>query len=393
VAYPRSIVSAQHGLANLRPLFGGQIDGRTAATRAAFTLALTRAVGLTPALFAALALVDLPLFALALTGGRSRTLPVVALLALTLAFALALLALFTLALLTLTLAGGCARTLLMLALFALALLAIPLLILLALALLTLALASGCSRTLLVLALVPLALTLALTDGALTFLAVLPLVLAHGAAAFRASPMLAAPLPHAGLLAALRRATFRSHSLLHRLCGRQHSSSQQSGRRRCHQEFVSHRPSSSGDCPRVADGSAIPANDKIGVQFRSTKCAGTRLRSCAFYSCRCVRAACSLCLRPSDNLSPTIGQEDGKELGMTYRVFHGPRGSQAISPLEKDRMLFKEVDSLDAAFAWARHLDGEGLVPLLIEGDDGTSFNKQEIAAALQHPQFATAGRR
>ena len=27
--------------------------------------------------------------------------------------------------------------------------------------------------------------------------------------------------------------------------------------------------------------------------------------------------------------------------MTYRVYSGPRGSQSISPLEKDRHLYKE----------------------------------------------------
>jgi hypothetical protein len=56
--------------------------------------------------------------------------------------------------------------------------------------------------------------------------------------------------------------------------------------------------------------------------------------------------------------------------MTHRVYSGPRGSAAISPLDKDRMLFKEFDTLDAALAWARHLTASGRVPLRIEGDDG-----------------------
>ena len=30
--------------------------------------------------------------------------------------------------------------------------------------------------------------------------------------------------------------------------------------------------------------------------------------------------------------------------MTYRVYSGPRGSQSISPLEKDRHLFKEFNT-------------------------------------------------
>lgn len=68
--------------------------------------------------------------------------------------------------------------------------------------------------------------------------------------------------------------------------------------------------------------------------------------------------------------------------MRYRVYSGPRGSAAISPLEKPRMLFKEFDALDAALGWARHLSESGRVPLLIEGDDGTRFDKQAIAAEL-----------
>jgi hypothetical protein len=51
------------------------------------------------------------------------------------------------------------------------------------------------------------------------------------------------------------------------------------------------------------------------------------------------------------------------------------------------MLFKECDSLDAAFGWARHLAASGRVPLLIEGDDGTRLDRRDIAAAL--PQAGT----
>ena len=71
--------------------------------------------------------------------------------------------------------------------------------------------------------------------------------------------------------------------------------------------------------------------------------------------------------------------------MRYRVYVGPRGSEAISPLQKDQFLFKEFSSLDEAFGWARHVNGSGRVTLLIDGDDGTSFGKKEIAAALHHP--------
>ena len=70
--------------------------------------------------------------------------------------------------------------------------------------------------------------------------------------------------------------------------------------------------------------------------------------------------------------------------MTYRTYSGPRGSQAIAPLEKDRLLYKEFDTLDGALAWARHVNDGGRVALLIEGDDGTHLGKQEIAGALHH---------
>ena len=70
--------------------------------------------------------------------------------------------------------------------------------------------------------------------------------------------------------------------------------------------------------------------------------------------------------------------------MTYRIYSGPRGSQAIAPLEKDRLLYKEFDTLDGPLAWARHVNDGGRVALLIEGDDGTHLGKQEIAGALHH---------
>ncbi len=71
--------------------------------------------------------------------------------------------------------------------------------------------------------------------------------------------------------------------------------------------------------------------------------------------------------------------------MTYRVYSGPRGSQSISPLEKDRHLFKEFNTLDEAMSWARHINTGGRVALLIEGDDGTRLTKQQIASALKNP--------
>jgi hypothetical protein len=72
--------------------------------------------------------------------------------------------------------------------------------------------------------------------------------------------------------------------------------------------------------------------------------------------------------------------------MTYRVYSGPRGSQSIAPLEKDRYLLKEFSLLDEALGWARHINNGGRVALLIEGDDGTRMTKVQIASALAHPE-------
>ncbi len=69
--------------------------------------------------------------------------------------------------------------------------------------------------------------------------------------------------------------------------------------------------------------------------------------------------------------------------MTYRVYSGPRGSESISPLDKDRHLYKEFGVLDEAMSWARHINKSGRVALLIEGDDGTRLTKQQIVAALK----------
>lgn len=74
--------------------------------------------------------------------------------------------------------------------------------------------------------------------------------------------------------------------------------------------------------------------------------------------------------------------------MTYRVYSGPRGSESISPLEKDRHLYKEFSSLDEAMSWAGHINKSGRVALLIEGDDGTRLTKQQIVTALKNPDRA-----
>jgi hypothetical protein len=78
--------------------------------------------------------------------------------------------------------------------------------------------------------------------------------------------------------------------------------------------------------------------------------------------------------------------------MTYRAYSGPRGTERVSPLEKDRLLYKEFDTLDGALGWARHINESGRVAVLIEGDDGTHLEKREIAAALHHPERMGFGR-
>jgi hypothetical protein len=75
-----------------------------------------------------------------------------------------------------------------------------------------------------------------------------------------------------------------------------------------------------------------------------------------------------------------------EFAMTYRAYSGPRGSEAISALDKHRLLYKEFDTLDGALAWARRANHTGRVALLIEGDDGTNLSKREIAGALHHAE-------
>ena len=67
----------------------------------------------------------------------------------------------------------------------------------------------------------------------------------------------------------------------------------------------------------------------------------------------------------------------------FRVYSGPRGSGEISPLAKEKMLFKEFASPDDALSWARHVEKGGRTPLLIEGDDGTRMDRRAIGAALR----------
>lgn len=78
--------------------------------------------------------------------------------------------------------------------------------------------------------------------------------------------------------------------------------------------------------------------------------------------------------------------------MRYRVYSGPRGTAEISPLEKEKMLFKEFASIDEALSWSRHVEQEGRTPLLIEGDDGTRMDRRSIADALRASQHEQVGR-
>ena len=68
--------------------------------------------------------------------------------------------------------------------------------------------------------------------------------------------------------------------------------------------------------------------------------------------------------------------------MTYRVYSGPKGTQSFSPIDKERMLYKEFNALDDALSWAGHIGKSGRVALLIESDDGLRLDRHEIGAAL-----------
>jgi hypothetical protein len=68
--------------------------------------------------------------------------------------------------------------------------------------------------------------------------------------------------------------------------------------------------------------------------------------------------------------------------MSYRVYSGPKGSGNVAPIDKAQSLYKELAGFDEALSWARHMERTGRVPLLIEGDDGSQFDRRAIADAL-----------
>jgi hypothetical protein len=68
--------------------------------------------------------------------------------------------------------------------------------------------------------------------------------------------------------------------------------------------------------------------------------------------------------------------------MTFKVYSGPAGTDVVSPIHKDRMLFKEFGSFDEALSWASHIKDTGRVAVLMEDDTGRTLDKREIAAAL-----------
>jgi len=69
--------------------------------------------------------------------------------------------------------------------------------------------------------------------------------------------------------------------------------------------------------------------------------------------------------------------------MRFRVYSGPKGSEDVSAIDKEQMLFKEFGSLDEALLWSRHVEWGGRLPLLIEGDDGTRMDRRAIVNALR----------
>lgn len=67
----------------------------------------------------------------------------------------------------------------------------------------------------------------------------------------------------------------------------------------------------------------------------------------------------------------------------YKIYSAPAGAENISPMEKERLLYKEAMSMDEAISWAAHMSRTGHSVVLIEGDDGTRLGASEIASAIR----------
>lgn len=77
---------------------------------------------------------------------------------------------------------------------------------------------------------------------------------------------------------------------------------------------------------------------------------------------------------------------GRTAAPSHEVRHDLSSLQRaadVSPLEKSQLLFKELHTLDEALSRARHLEHTGRMPLLIEGDDGTTMDRRAIVGALR----------
>lgn len=68
--------------------------------------------------------------------------------------------------------------------------------------------------------------------------------------------------------------------------------------------------------------------------------------------------------------------------MLYRVYCGPRGSDRVLPLEKDRWPCKVFSDLDEALSWAAHGAEKGTTVIGLDGEDGTLMTKGEIASSF-----------
>lgn len=67
----------------------------------------------------------------------------------------------------------------------------------------------------------------------------------------------------------------------------------------------------------------------------------------------------------------------------YRVYSAPKGVENVSPIDKQKLLYKEVGSMDEAISFASHMSRTGHAVVSIEGDDGSRLDAHEIANALR----------